>query len=71
MRIFNALGKGVVDRAGKPLPGLSNALVWRTTPIRLTAVCRVPHELANLNGPARDANLCTGPKQNEVRVRYA
>ena len=60
-RCFNALAKLVVDRGGKLLPGFYNALVWRTNLIRPTAACRVPPELANQNGPMRDANLCTGP----------
>lgn len=64
---FNTISKWVVDRGGFAFTNESNAIQLAHRPFSATADCRVPHELANLNGPMRDANLTPALTTTERR----
>lgn len=69
MADYKALDSMVVDRAGFALPSNSNAIQLANRPFNATAMRRVPLDLANLNGPMRDANLTPGLTTTNGEVR--
>ena len=62
--------KGVVDRAGFCYLRNTNALPLDNRLKPQTGFRAVQGQLANHNGPMRDANLSTGPNHQRIGVRH-